>query len=147
MPEGQLDVVPAAGAEVRAFFGSLTEGTGLSSSGPTAADQARWTIESIHELRHGAIPVVLADARGRRFQVDVLRRDDAGDSAIAVAGGVALYLSNRGDGATGTLEEHGLGVMALASALRMQDRAPAPSGLTTFATRRTRHPLGAFSAG
>jgi len=146
MPEGQLDVVPAAGAEVRAFFGSLAEGTGLSSSGPAAADQARWTIVSIHELRHGAIPVVLADARGRRFQVDVLKRD-AADSAVAVAGGVALYLSNRGDGATGTLEEHGLGVMALATALRMQDRAPTPKGLTTFATRRTRHPLGAFSAG
>jgi len=125
----------------------------LAPTGLAAVGEGRWKIESIHDVQHGAIPVVLSDSRGTRFQVDVLRRDSAlepteREPAVAFAQGVALYLSNRGNGNKGTNEEHGLGVMALATALRTRaKRGPVPAAVTTFAERRARHPLGAFSAG
>jgi len=100
---------------------------------------------AIHEVRCGAIPVVLADAEGHRFQVDLVRRADSSEQAVAFAGTAALYLANRGNGSKDTHEEHGLGVMALADALRAEDGSElVPTSLMTFAARRERHPLGSY---
>jgi len=129
-------VAPAT-EEVRALFGSLGEGSAISS---------HWRIESLHAVRSGAIPVVMSTIYGGRFAVEIFRDDPSGPPPIARAGGLALKLVNRGDGGSRTDELRGLGVMALGRALeaRLADGAPVPSGLQTFAERMARDPHGAF---
>lgn len=99
-----------------------------------------------HPLHLGAVPVVLETASGVRFQVDVLRRDPNPHrpTGIGNTATLSVYLANRGDGETATVEEQGLGAMALAAALAAAETAPAP-GLLTLAQRHERHPGGAYS--
>jgi len=126
----------AAGREVRTLFGELGAG----------AEIGTCRIVAVYDVSFGAIPVVLEDTAGRRFQVDVLRSGalDAG-APVASTRSLALFLSNRGDGERPTLEEQGLAAMALARALDAREatgaRAPA---LLTFAERRRTHPAGAY---
>jgi hypothetical protein len=106
----------------------------------------RWTVEAVHPERMGAVPVLLCDGDGDRFQVDVLRRDDDGPRPIAATGSMALFLANRGDGERATREEQGLAVMALARALAEREaRGARPPALLTFRERRDIHPLGIYS--
>lgn len=131
-----------ASPEVRAFLGTLTEGDRLDD----ASGEGRWTVVALHDVRFGAVPVILSDERGHRFQVDLLRREaDGSDGAVAYVGDVALYLANRGDGDTLTHEDHGLAVMALARRLGEREVGPTPSALATFRQRRQSHPLGNYS--
>ena len=111
----------APGPEVRAFLGPLREG----------ATVERWRIESVHAVRHGAIPLVLSGAGGR-FAIEILRRDPS-LSAPADAGPLSILVQNRGDGARATREEQGLGAMAIARALeaRIAAGARVPAGLLT----------------
>jgi hypothetical protein len=106
----------------------------------------RWTIVEVHAVRFGAVPVILEDSEGERFQVDVLQRDGRPDSPVGVGqtDTLAVYLSNRGDGDTATREEHGLGAIALAAALDGRE-AQMPEGLLTFAERAAMHPRAAYS--
>jgi hypothetical protein len=106
----------------------------------------QWIIVAIHPVRFGAIPVVLEDVRGERFQVDVLRRDSRPDApeGIGNTDTLSIYLSNRGDGGKVTREEHGLGALALAKALG-EGEVQVPDDLLTFAERRDRHPGEAYS--
>jgi hypothetical protein len=94
------------------------------------ASLGRWTVVAVHPIHHGAVPVVLATADGRRYQVDVLARDPAGPQGVANTEQLSLFVANHGDGRTSTDEEQGLGAMALAVVL-LQERS-------------TRHPQGAF---
>lgn len=124
---------------VRRFLGELQPGRTL---------EGRWTIEKVEGRRFGAIAILLRAADGSRAQVDVLRRNDAaGDpSPIATTDSLALYLSNRGNGGQPTVEEHGLGVMALSRALaRREEAGNRPPSLLSFAERRQRHPLGSYA--
>ena len=121
--------------EVRALFGPLAAGAQLD----------RWTVVEIHDASSGGIPVVMATAAGEKFQVDVLRRDDAAPG-VANTRSLSLYLCNKGDGRTASDEEHGLGAMALAHALAEREAAGAPlPPLLTLAERNARFPRGAFS--
>jgi hypothetical protein len=106
-----------AGPEVRAYFGELTDGTKIE----------RWTLVSVHEVRAGAIPVVLATADGQKYNVDLLRLDPAGPKAVATTTAIALYLANapNADGSAMTPEEQGLGIMALAAKLTSRENAGA----------------------
>jgi hypothetical protein len=106
----------------------------------------RWTIVEVHPVRFGAVPVILEDGDGERFQVDVLRRGPNPDAAEGVGRTdmLSVFLSNRGDGETATREEHGLGALALAAALDRRG-AEMPDGLLTFEERATRHPRAAYS--
>jgi hypothetical protein len=124
-------------AAVRALFGDVTPGARL-------AD--RWRVVAIFGVTDGAIPVILAGADGARFQVDVLARDDAGPSPVAVTRSLGLFLSNGGDGALASRENHGLGARALAAALARNEAAGArvPPSLLTLRARLARVPLGAF---
>lgn len=85
---------------------------------------------------------------GMELQVDVLARDPSGLSPapIAETASYALYLSNRGDGATPTDNEQGLAAMALARAIDAS--APLsgsePLRLATFAERSASHPSGPY---
>lgn len=121
----------AAGPAVRALFGDLSDGTALE----------RWRIVRVHDVFRGAIPVELAMPDGARFEVDVLRRDPAGPEGIGHTDDLALYLANGGGGSTATVEEQGLGVMALARALgaREAQGAKAPP-LLSLPERTARHP-------
>jgi hypothetical protein len=106
----------------------------------------RWTVVAVHEPRMGAIPVVLATAAGRSYQVDVLARDDTGPRGVAQTERFALFVANHGDGALATDEEQGLGAHALAALLRERERslAPAPE-LLTMNERAAKYPGGGFS--
>ena len=124
--------------EVVALFGPLTVGTQIE----------RWQIASIQGPQLGAIVVVLAGADNTRFQVDVLRRDRSPDAPAGVGHTPSLtcFLSNRGDGATVTDEERGLGAIALAAALSERELAgaPVPHLLLTLRERTGRYPSGLF---
>ena len=124
-----------AGRDVRAFFGELNEGTQL----------GHWRLEALYDVRAGGIPLVLSTQSGQRFAVEVFRLGE-GPAPLATAGPVALYLINRGDGASASDEAAGLGVIALGRALeaRVAAGAQVPSSLTTLAARRRAHPTGVF---
>lgn len=122
---------------VERLFGSLRPGTLL---------EGHWRIERLHGLRAGAIPVVLSARDGSRFAAEVFRADADGPTPVGDAGPLALYLVNRGDGDAATDEVAGLGVQALARALRgrLDEGAEVPDALVTHATRRRAHPAGVF---
>lgn len=106
----------------------------------------RWTVVRVHPLHLGAVPVVLATAEGRRYQVDVLARDPAGPPGVANTERLSLYVVNSTreggtDGQRRTDEEQGLGAMALAQALEADASVP---GLLTLQQRQRQHPRGAF---
>jgi hypothetical protein len=118
--------VHVAGPEVRAYFGELRDGSAVE----------RWTIVRVYDLRAGAIPVVMATGDGARYQVDLLRRDPNGPSGVAETDAVALFIANAGDGGSSTPEEQGLGIMALAEALKKREAEGAkPPPLVTLRER------------
>lgn len=129
-------VAPATD-EVRALFGSLREGSAIST---------HWRLESVHAVRAGAIPVVMSTIYGGRFAVEIFREEAEGPNPIARARGLALHLHNNGDGSSRTAELNGLGVMALGRALeaRRAEGAPLPAGLDTYRARTAREPHGVF---
>lgn len=115
------------------------------------AELGAWSIEVVHPVRHGSIAVVLRTPAGERFHVDVLRRDrgDHEPAGVAESGHFALFLANRGDGATSTAEEEGQGARLLARALRRREAelvaagAPLPD-LLTHGQRLRAFPDGRF---
>lgn len=125
------------GDDVRALFGPLRESSAIST---------HWRLEALHAPRAGAIPVVMSTLNGTRFAVEIFRYDPDGPRPIARAGDLALYLVNRGDGSSRTVEVFGLGVMALGRALeeRLAAGAPIPNGLWTYLQRTARAPRGMF---
>jgi hypothetical protein len=115
-----------AGPAVRAYFGDLTEGKKLD----------RWTLVHIYEPRKGAIPVVLATDDGKRFQIDLLKRDPAGPRGVAETTQLSLFISNSGDGKVPTPEEQAQGAVQLAAALTTRENAGAkPPELSTMSER------------
>ena len=66
--------------------------------------------------------MLLADADGRTFTVEVMRFDPR-VPGVARAGSLAVYVSNGGGGAIATDEEHGLGAMALAAEIAKREAA------------------------
>lgn len=122
--------------EVLALFGAL---------GPGAAIGSHWRLDALYAVRAGGIPVVLSTRNGERFGVEIFRAGE-GPSPLATAGGLALYLVNRGDGDRASDEAAGLGVIALGHALeaRLAEGASVPGSLTTLDARRRSHPTGVF---
>jgi hypothetical protein len=97
---------------VHALFGDLRAGSTID----------RWTLVQIADVHAGCIPVLMATADGSRFQVDIAERDPEGPKGVAETEKLALYLVNGGGGNASTIEEHGLGVMALAAELRKHEQ-------------------------
>ena len=126
----------AEGDAIAALFGPIRPGSALD----------LWTVDAVYQVRAGAIPVVLATPNGVKFAVEIFRADPD-LPAIARAGELGLYLSNRGRGSDASNESHGLGLMALARALdaRLAGGAPVPSGLGTLGDRLRDEPRGAFA--
>jgi hypothetical protein len=128
---------PKPGADVTAFFGPIRPG----------ARFGECRVAELYPVHLGAIAVVL-EHQGSSFQVDVLKRDDAGPTPVGATPSLALFIANRGHGERRTDEARGLAVMALADALAEREtHAKAPAGLLSLRERDAKHPGGAFSVG
>lgn len=127
----------AAEAEISELMGEIRPGTSL----------ARCRVISAAKHASGAVAVVMTTPAGRRFQLDVLRDDGSLRGQVGRAPGLAVYVSNGGDGATPTDEEQGLAAMALGRALakRIAEGARVPA-LHTLGERAERFPGGSFRA-
>lgn len=108
----------------------------------------RGTLVAVLPVCHGAVPVVMRTPDGERFQVDILRRDPAGPTGVAETGRLALFIANKGDGATPTSEAQAHAARALAAWLAARDEAPVErlaAELLSVRERRRAHPEGVFS--
>ena len=133
----RLDVArPLAPMGETALFGELRAGSRID----------RWTIESVRQTS-GAVTVAMRTGDGERFQVDVLRRDDA-MPGVARTRSLSLYLVNGGRGRLASIEEHGLGAMALAGWLDAREAAGhASPSLYTLRERAARPSAAAVAIG
>ena len=130
------DAPPTADAEVLALFGDLT----------SSALEGRWSIARLYGVHMGAIPVVLQTEQGKRFQVDILRRDAQGPESVGATNRLSLFIANSGSGTEPTDEQQGLGVIALARALARREQAGARiPALLTMGERRASYPAGIYS--
>jgi hypothetical protein len=96
-----------------------------------------YAVQSIGAIDRGGIPVIMTNASGESFRVDVLRADPFGSPGIGIASTVSVYLRNGGDGRTVTDEDRGLGAMALAKELARRSRKgeKPPAALLTMSER------------
>lgn len=129
-------IVPPATPEALQMLGGVQVGSTF----------GEWTVVAVYDFHLGAVPVVLETAGGERYQVDVLRRDDRPQAPRGVdeTRHLSLFLSNEGNGATASDEEHGLGLMALAATIRRSEPASAPSGLLTLEERAAQFPHAGY---
>lgn len=106
----------------------------------------RWRVVAVHPVKHGAVPVVVESQSGRRFQVDVLRRDrhPQAKHGIGETRFYALFLANNGRGNTPTVEEQGMGLLWLAALLRPREHRVRPGMLLTQRERVRMFPRGRF---
>jgi hypothetical protein len=95
----------------------------------------RCTVVRVDPVLAGAIPVTLAAADGTEFKVDVLRHDGE-TPGVAQGGSLAVFMHNGGSGGKATVEEHGLGAMALAGWLERREALGRP--VPVLATLRQR---------
>lgn len=96
----------------------------------------RWSIERVLPVESGAASVVVVDAEGLRFQLDICARDEAEPrSGPAQTEHFEVFLANGGDGDTATFEEHGLAAMALAEVIRHNEAHIDRTGFVTLAAR------------
>lgn len=125
----------AALAEVRELLGDVRAGTLL----------GKCRVVEVRPLLLGAIPIVMETPTGARFQLDVLRAQASGDG-VGKAPGLAVFVSNGGDGSTRTDETQGLAAMALGAmiARRLHEGARVPT-LLSFEERAGRFPGGIFA--
>lgn len=114
---------------------------------PPGTRFGRWRVVAVHPVTKGGVPVIVADRRGRQFQVDVLRRElGAGRPVIASTRHYALHLVNGARGNTATPEDRGLAVMWLAALMRQREGIFAPAALLTLRQRLQGFPRGRFDA-
>jgi hypothetical protein len=88
-------------------------------------------VMGVTRTEDGAVAVQLADAAGRRFEVELLGRDPL-TPGVAHAGPIGVYVNNRGRGMAATVEEHGLAAITLAS--RLTQRAATGVALPALPT-------------
>ena len=133
-----------SGSDQRARVGLLL--------GPALAGGALggWEITSAGSVRFGAVPLEMRTPSGARFNVELLRRDQAGPQGIGESEHFAIFVINRGDGATATDEVQGRGVLELRRYLAAREREMAAAGLAlpevmTLRERDRVYPDGHFS--
>ncbi len=93
----------------------------------------RWRLVALRETPGEAAAVVLEDAEGRRFQVDICAASAGAPRGPAETERFSLYLANGGDGALASLEDHGLAAMALAEIVRTNEADAEPNLLPAYA--------------
>jgi hypothetical protein len=92
------------------------------------------TFVGVGPLENGALTFDLRSPGGETFRVNALRHDPA-TPGIARAGDISFYLVNGGAGDKRTIEQHGLGVMALAQVLSRRPARVVIPGLRTLRQR------------
>jgi len=102
-------------------------------------------LEAVLAAHAGAVPVVMRTPEGERFQVDVLRRDPRGPTGVAETAHYALFIANRGDGATRTDEAQAHAARALAGWIAAREGGESSLELLSFRERHRAHPEGVFS--
>lgn len=102
-------------------------------------------LDAVLAAHAGAVPVVLRTPEGERFQVDVLRKDPRGPGGVAETAHFALFIANRGDGATPTDEAQAHAARALAGWIAAREGEASPLELLSFRERQRAHPEGVFS--
>ena len=124
------------GGDVSGLFDELEQAGAL----------GEWRIARVHGVHLGAIPVVMVAPGGKRYQIDVLRRDPSGPRGVGNTQSLSLFVSNRGDGDRPTDEAQGLGAIRLAQALDARERQgkPTPS-LMTLRERHAAFPNAGFT--
>ncbi len=124
----------ASAAELAELMGDVRAGSTL----------ARCRVIEVRSRQLGGIAVRMETPAGVRFQLDVLRACRDGDG-VGRAPGLAVHVSNGGDGSKRTDEVEGLAAMALGDALarRLREGARVPE-LLTFEERARRYPDGIF---
>lgn len=110
----------------------------------------RGTIVAVLPVSAGAVPVVMRTPDGEQFQVDVLRRDTKGPSGVADTARLSLFIANKGDGRTPTIEAQAHAARALAGWLAAREGEGAAgellaADLLSFRERQRAHPEGVFS--
>lgn len=98
------------------------------------------TLNKIADVTHGALGILLSDSQGHAFSVEVCARDEASPPSPAETEKFQLYLVNEGDGSIPTVEEHGIAAMAIASAIRRNEREVDASAFLTLRQRLAYHP-------
>jgi hypothetical protein len=129
--------LPKADEAVMAALGSIRPGT----------DVYGYSVVAVYGVYLGAVPVVLQDKSGDRFQVDVCAKDGGfgAPRAVAHAKGFSFFLANGGDGRLASHEAHGLGAMALAQFLDRQGASGSVTGLLSLRERNQTYPNGAYT--
>jgi len=165
-----LSVGATVGVVAAASAASTAEAAGIRGSGPRPqpreSQRARvetllgpalaggalqgWEITSAGSVRFGAVPLEMRTPEGVHFNVELLRRDPTGPQAIGETEYFAIFVINRGDGATATDEAQGRGVMALRTYLARRELDMAGAGLAmpevmTLRERDRAYPDGHFS--
>ena len=102
-------------------------------------------LDAVLAAHAGALPVVMRTPGGERFQVDVMRRDPRGPAGVAETNHFALFIANRGDGATRTDEAQAHAARALAGWIAAREGSESPLELLSFRERHRAHPEGVFS--
>ncbi len=138
LEHAENEVAVEAAEDVRepgTLFG-LPEGTKIGS----------WTVEEVHSIQSGAIPVIMSTSAGDRFQVDVVRRDSSGDAqGVANTKHFSVFVANKGDGRVATNENHGCGAIMLGRYLEAREsEIEVPAELMTLAARNRAYPSGTF---
>ena len=133
--------VDPAALEASASLGEVSELLGEIRPG---SELAKCRVVEVRPLWMGAIPILLETPSGARFQLDVLRAKSSEDG-VGRAPGLAVFVTNGGDGSTRTDERQGLAAMALGAriARRLREGARVPT-LLTFEERAGRFPDGQF---
>jgi hypothetical protein len=122
-------------AEVAELLGDVRVGTML----------GRCRVVEVRPLLLGALPIVMETPTGERFQLDVLRAQSSSDG-VGRAPGLAVFVTNGGNGRTRTDETQGLAAMALGAVIarRLHEGARVPE-LLSFEERAGRFPRGIFA--
>jgi hypothetical protein len=96
-----------------------------------------WRVESVKPLTDGAVSLLLRDSSERAFQLDICAFDPQSGAPLGPARSerFQIFVANEGDGATGTIEEHGLAAMAVAEIVRANEAAVPVDHFQTLAER------------
>ncbi|HMR75189.1 MAG TPA: hypothetical protein PKD61_08755 [Polyangiaceae bacterium] len=109
---------------------------------PLAAGDAlgHWRLVEVAPLTDGAVSIVLRDAAGTHFQLDVCRRDPepGAPRGPGQTERYEVFLANSGDGTLRTRESHGLAAMAIADVIRGNEANLDASGFATLRARERR---------
>ena len=99
-----------------------------------------WRLIELGALTDGAVSIVLQDASGTAFQLDVCARDPelGAPRGPGQTEHFEVYLANSGDGQLRTRENHGLAAMAIADVIRGNEADLDASGFATLRARERR---------